>query len=265
MTFAVLALEAPGQTPGLTRPLLGLAVASCSLAVGHGVPALDSRVGAIASQAWTNRSLRSLVFAAIADGQPPEVALRAAMADDDGRDYRQVAVLTLDGDTATHTGRQCTPWAGTRRRPGLLTAGNYLTGPEVLEAMVASFDEAGPELPPGRETSFVELDGSHAARAVPAPVARLAARLLRALVAGQAAGGERRGQQSAALMVAGGAGPLRGGPENDSVSDLDIDLRVDDAGAPLAELHRLLGLRLWGTSDIASDAWAALGDRSRRC
>ena len=69
----------------------------------------------------------------------------------------------------------------------------------------------------------------------------------------------------AALMVAGGAGPLRGGPENDSVSDLDIDLRVDDAGAPLAELHRLLGLRLWGTSDIASDAWAALGDRSRRC
>ncbi|TDE89506.1 DUF1028 domain-containing protein [Occultella glacieicola] len=208
MTYTVIALDRG-------RTAIGIATASRSLAVGATVPALDPRVGAAASQAWTNPRLRGLLLDAVRFGRSPAEATAAVGHWDDEPELRQVAVLALDGRGAAHTGRATTPWRGQVVRDGVIALGNLLTGPEVLEAMLAAF---------GAPT---EPDGAGS----------LARALLRSLVAGQEAGGDTRGRQSAALLVA-----------EVAAEAVAYDLRVDDDVDPLARLEDLVRLRAAGST-----------------
>jgi uncharacterized Ntn-hydrolase superfamily protein len=180
----------------------GVAVATARPGVGTVVP-WASRRAAIATQARSNaeHGRRGLLLAE--QGVPVEVALRALLAADPDRDHRQVHGVDAAG-AFTHTGAACEAWCGHRAAEGVTVAGNLLAGPEVLDAMLAAFGAR--------------------------PGAELAERLLAALEAGQAAGGDRRGRQSAALVVA----SEEPRPYH--------NVRVDDHAEPVAELRRLHGL-----------------------
>lgn len=205
MTYTVLALDRD-------RTAIGVATASCALAVGAVVPGLDPRAGAVASQAWTNERLRGRVLRAVRDGDSPSAALSRLESWDAEVELRQVGVLAIDGRGAAFTGRATTAWRGHEVDDGVVVLGNILTGPEVLGAM--------------REALRVE--GADA----PAGASGLALALVRALAAGEAAGGDSRGRQSAAVLV---------GPVGADVPE--YDLRVDDAADPVGELGRLVELR----------------------
>lgn len=181
-----------------------VATASRALAVGGRVVHARGGVGAVASQASINPQLGVDAIDGIEAGQPVEPLLAELMADDDRRDIRQCLLLDWAGHTAAWTGGACTGWAGHRTFDGLVVAGNMLAGGEVLTAMEAAYREGGAK-------PFAE-------------------RLLDALDAGEAAGGDKRGRQSAAILI---VGP-RPYPE--------LDLRVDDHPDPLRELRRLYGL-----------------------
>lgn len=210
MTFSIVARS--GDT-------LGVATATCTLAVGAGVPAAAPGVGAVATQARTNRAFRARGLALLHAGVAPPDVLTVLGEEDTGFAERQVALLDATGRGAVWTGPRCLPWAGGWTRPDVALAGNLLAGQEVLEAMDAAFT-ARPDLP-------------------------LAARLLAALTAGDRAGGDRRGRQSAAVVVVSGTDD--GGWPPDAV----VDLRVDDHADPVGELGRLLAL------DGAAEAPAA--------
>jgi len=180
---------------------LGVAVATAVPAVGSVCPYVRSGVAATSTQSWVNPYLALAALALVEGGFRAGNALLRALADDEARDLRQIGLVDAGGESAAHTGAQCTPWCGHILKPGLAIQGNMLTGPEVLEAMAASFAASG--------------------------AADLAERLMRALEAGDAAGGDKRGKQSAALRVhAAEAYPL-------------IDIRVDENAAPVAELRRV--------------------------
>ena len=167
MTFSIVACDVDaGQ--------LGVAVASKFLAVGAVVPWLECEVGAIATQALANTRYGPHGLAHLRDGASAREALDALLAADAGRDDRQAGIVDARGRGATHTGLSCMPWAGGRAGPGYAVQGNILTGPDVIDAMAESFEASDGEL---------------------------ADRLLLALAAGDAAGGDRRGRQSAALSV----------------------------------------------------------------
>lgn len=209
MTFSIVARSADGES-------WGVAVASKFLAVGNAVPAAVAGVGAIATQAMANVAYKGLALAHLDDGATAPVALQRLLEEDEGRDHRQVGIVDIDGTAATHTGPACLPWAGGVTGPGYSIQGNILTGEEVVKAMEAAFIDSDPDAP-------------------------LANRLLAALQAGDAAGGDSRGRQSAALLV------VKDGAGYDGGDDIAVDLRVDDAGAlpggdPIAELTRLLDL-----------------------
>jgi len=217
VTFSILACV-PGP-PGPAGALLGVATASRSLAVGHSVPAVLPGVGVMVSQSWTNPALRSEILDALERGAEPAEALAALPRLDAEYPLRQLGIVAASGAMASFTGVECSPWAGERRQETgtacVLAVGNLLTGPDVLDATVA--------------TLAAQLaDGGSATD--------LAGLLVEALVAGQREGGDRRGQQSAAVVVAAG-GDVRRPP------DLDVDLRVDDHVDPLGELARLVDLR----------------------
>jgi len=202
MTYTVLALDA-------SRSAIGVATASRALAVGASVPGLDPQVGAVASQAWTNQLLRGRVLGAVRDGDSPAAALDRLESWDDEVELRQTGVLGIDGRGSAYTGRAIRAWRGDFVDDGVVALGNVLTGPEVLGAVreaLASFAPAG--------------------------VDSLATALVGALAAGEAAGGDSRGRQSAAILVA-----------EVGAEVLDYDLRVDDAADPVAELGRLVDLR----------------------
>ena len=211
MTYTVLALDA-------TRSAIGVATASCALAVGAAVPGLDPKVGAVASQAWTNELLRGRVLAAVRSGDSPAAALERLEEWDDEVELRQVGVLGIDGRGSAFTGRATTAWRGHEVDDGVVTLGNVLTGSEVLgavrEALVSS---------------------------APAGVDALAAALVGALAAGEAAGGDSRGRQSAAVLVAEVGAEL-----------LEYDLRVDDTADPVAELGRLVRLRAQARAKVSA-------------
>ncbi|MBF4160775.1 DUF1028 domain-containing protein [Nocardioides acrostichi] len=198
--------------------LLAAATASFSLSVGNSVPAVWPGVGAVVSQAWTNRSLRGRLLAHLAAGARPDQAVATLGALDPEPTLRQVGLVDAAGRSAWHTGSACTPFAG---EIDLGTAvhgvvlGNLLVGRTTLEATAGVLGDAPPPQRPGE----------------------LAALALTALRAGQRAGGDSRGQQSAALLV--GAGPA----QDWTPPDLAVDLRVDDHHRPLEELARLLELR----------------------
>ena len=202
MTFSLVARSADGSQ-------WGVVVASKFLAVGAAVPAASYGVGAIATQSFANLAYRPDGLRMLAAGGSAQDVLAALTSADELRDQRQAGIVDRDGRAATFTGSACNAWAGGRTGDGYAAQGNILTGPEVVDAMCQAYDAA---------------DG---------PLAR---RLLAALTAGDAAGGDKRGRQSAALYVVSEAGGYGGG------SDVLVDVRVDDHPAPVQELGRLLDL-----------------------
>jgi uncharacterized Ntn-hydrolase superfamily protein len=187
----------------------GVAVASKFLAVGSAVPAAEPEVGAIATQSYANLSYRPDGLRMLAGGNSAQQTVDALTAADEHREQRQVGIVDREGRAATFTGTGCHAWAGGRAGDGYAIQGNILTGPEVVEEM---------------ERAWLETKG------------QLADRLLAALSAGDSAGGDKRGRQSAALVV------VRRGGGYGGESDVEIDLRSDDHPTPIAELHRMLAL-----------------------
>jgi len=204
MTFSIVARSADGES-------WGVAVASKFLAVGSAVPAAVAGVGAIATQADANVAYKGQALAHLDDGATASVALQRLLEDDEGRDHRQVGIVDVDGGAATHTGHACLDWAGGATGDGYAIQGNILVGVEVVEAMEEAFKASGEDTPLGQ-------------------------RLLEALAAGDAAGGDSRGRQSAALLV------VREGAGYGGNDDIAVDLRVDDHTDPVNELARLLDL-----------------------
>lgn len=199
MTFSIVARDTRARQ-------LGVAVASKFLAVGAVVPWLEAEVGAIATQALANTRYGPDGLALLREGATAGDALDSLLAGDAGRDDRQAGIVDARGRAATHTGHSCMAWAGGRTGLGYAAQGNILTGPGVVDAMAESFESSS---------------------------GALADRLLLALAAGDAAGGDRRGRQSAALAVVQPEGGY-GGNDNSLV-----DLRVDDHLDPVGELRRL--------------------------
>ncbi len=205
MTFSIVARSADGGA-------LGVAVASKFLGAGAAVPAALADVGAVATQSYANLAYRPQALALLGTGVPATETVAGLIAADAGPvDHRQVGVVGTTGPGATFTGPACHEWAGGAAGDGYAIQGNMLAGPRVVEQM--------------RETW---LAGSG--------TSRLAYRLLDALRAGDEAGGDRRGRQSAALLV------VAKGQGYGGTSDVVVDLRVDDHPDPVAELTRLLEL-----------------------
>jgi uncharacterized Ntn-hydrolase superfamily protein len=186
----------------------GVAVASKFLAVGSAVPAAAVGVGALATQAYANLAYRPDGLQLLREGLSAPEVVSALTRQDDGRDQRQVGVVSAR-DAATFTGEGCTDWAGGRAGDDYAVQGNILVGEPVVVAMEQAW-LSHRDLPLGR-------------------------RLLSALASGDEAGGDRRGRQSAALLVVRpGAG--YGG------DDTELDLRVDDHADPVPELLRLVDM-----------------------
>ena len=194
MTWSILARDA-------ATGAFGVAVTTKFFAVGAGCPHAMSDAGALATQALINPTLGPRGLRLLAERVPAAAIVETLLASDQGRETRQLHVLDAAGRAAAHTGRDCVGWCGHLIRTGFSVAGNMLAGPKVIEDTADAY-EAGAHLP------FAE-------------------RLIGALDAGQAAGGDKRGKQSAALKIyAGEEYPW-------------LDIRVDDHVEPLVELRRL--------------------------
>jgi uncharacterized Ntn-hydrolase superfamily protein len=202
MTFSIVATDPE-------RRDWGIAVASRFPCVGAVVPWARAGAGAVATQSWANTSFGPDGLALMADGVPAAEALDRLLAADDGREDRQVGLVDPSGGAATFTGSTCMDWAGGVTGDGFAAQGNILAG----EAVVAELTRA-----------FTQTEGD------------LCDRLLAALAAGDAAGGDRRGRQSAALLV------VREGGGYEGRNDRYIDLRVDDHDDPIVELQRLFAV-----------------------
>ena len=209
MTFSIVARDpATGD--------LGVAVASKFLAVGSVVPWARAGVGAIATQAWANVGYGPDGLAALARGDDAAAVVAALTGADEVATERQLGIVDARGGSASHTGSGCLTWAGGRTAMDVAVQGNILTGPVVVTAMLDAFTTAEGPLPD---------------------------RLLVALLAGDRAGGDARGRQSAALLVVRDAAGYGGG------DDRWIDLRADDHPDPVPEMRRLL------------DIWRMLSER----
>lgn len=191
---------------------LGVAVQSRFLAVGAVVPWAKAGVGAVATQALGNTTYGPEGLRLLAAGVAPDVAIKQLTEHDEDRDVRQVGMVSADGKTATFTGADCRAWAGGRTGPNYAVQGNILAGETVVAAMAESFEKSAES---GKD---------------------LGQRLIDALAAGQTAGGDKRGMQSAALLV------VRQGWGYAGLNDRYRDLRVDDHAEPIAELQRIFEL-----------------------
>ena len=187
----------------------GVAVESKFLAVGAVVPWAQAGVGAVATQSHANTSFGPDGMALMAQGLSARDALDRLLAADEGRDHRQVGLVDTHGQTATFTGTQCPSWAGGLAGINYAAQGNILVSAATVEALARTFEQAKGEL---------------------------ADRLVAALAAGQAAGGDRRGQQSAAVLVVRAQGGYGG------YNDRYMDLRVDDDSQPVDRLRALVDL-----------------------
>jgi len=207
---------------------LGVAVQSKFLAVGAVVPWARAGVGAVATQAMANFNYGPRGLGLMAEGRTAEETVEALISADDDREHRQLGVVDARGRAATYTGSECFDWAGGVTGNHYAAQGNILVGRETVEAMAKTYEETG---------------------------GGLAARLLAALAAGQEAGGDSRGKQSAALLVVRQDGGYGG--DNDRV----IDLRVDDHPGPIGELARLRDLHALYFGETGSeDVVAVDGD-----
>lgn len=206
---------------------VGIAVASRFFAVGSVVPWARAGVGAVATQSNANTTFGPRGLELMERGATPREALDVMLRSDAGRDGRQVGAVSADGGSATHSGARCTAWAGGHSGPGYAIQGNILAGEAVVNAM---------------ERRFLETRGQP-----------LAQRLLEALSAGDAAGGDSRGRQSAAILVVRDRGGYNG------FTDRAIDVRVDDHADPLGEIARLTGLAL--VNDAWNRGWTAFTEK----
>jgi uncharacterized Ntn-hydrolase superfamily protein len=206
----------------------GVAVQSKFLAVGSVVPWAEPKVGAIATQSYANPRYGPDGLALLRAGRSAQETIEALTAADEGRAERQVGIVDRRGNAATFTGAGCHGWAGGRTGDGYAAQGNILVSADTVDALAAAFE------------SNAHLE--------------LAERLIESLAAAQAAGGDRRGQQSASLLVV----------EKDAgyakLSDTAVDLRVDDHERPIEELRRLLMLHreLFGATPASK--WLAVDD-----
>jgi uncharacterized Ntn-hydrolase superfamily protein len=204
VTFSIVARSDDGTA-------WGVAVASKFLAVGAVVPAAIAGIGALATQADANVAWKAIGLGLLDEGLDAPAAVARMIAEDDKPAHRQLGIVDASGTSASHTGAECLDWAGGVAAPGFAIQGNVLAGPHVVEAMRRAWDD-------GR------------------PAQSLGHRLLAALAAGDAVGGDRRGRQSAALLV------VRDGAGYGGLDDVAVDLRVDDHPQPIPELARLLDL-----------------------
>lgn len=201
----------------------GVATQSKFLAVGSIVPWAEAGVGAIATQALANPRYGPDGLALLREGATAEEVVARLTEADDGRDDRQLGVVDARGGSATYTGAGCMDWAGGLTGPGFAAQGNILVSEETVDALAVAYEGAA-----GRP---------------------LAERLLEGLAAAQAAGGDRRGQQSAALLVVEREGGYGG------LTDVVVDLRVDDHPTPVPELARLYGLHQEIFGKTPSESW----------
>ena len=188
----------------------GVAVQSKFLAVGSVCPYAEAEVGAVATQSFANPRYGPDGLAFLREGRSPEEAVERLTAADEGRAERQLGIVDGQGRAATYTGDRCLDWAGGRTGPGYAAQGNILVGEETVAALATTFEESA-SLP-------------------------LVQRLIECLVAAQTAGGDRRGQQSASVLVVQRDGGYAG------LSDVLVDLRVDDHERPIQELRRIYAL-----------------------
>jgi uncharacterized Ntn-hydrolase superfamily protein len=188
---------------------LGVAVQSKFLAVGAVVPWVKAGVGAIATQAWANTSYGPKGLDFLQGGFTPEETVMLLTRSDSRAAFRQLGIISADGRTAAYTGEKCSPWAGHAQGIGYACQGNILTGPDVVTDMARGFESSSGDL---------------------------AERMICALEAAQAAGGDSRGMQSAALYIAKDKGGYGG------LNDRFIDLRVDEHTEPIQELRRIMGV-----------------------
>jgi uncharacterized Ntn-hydrolase superfamily protein len=209
----------------------GVAVQSKFLAVGSVVPWAEPHVGAIATQAYANPRYGPDGLALLREGRSAEEVVEALTATDEGRAERQVGVVDGAGGAATYTGDGCHEWAGGRTGDGYAAQGNILVSEATVDALAVTFESNG----------HLELGQ----------------RLIECLAAAQAAGGDRRGQQSASLLVV----------EKDSgyakLSDTVIDLRVDDHERPIAELRRIFSLHQELFGATPPEDWVEVNDALR--
>jgi len=201
-TFSIVACD-------LKEQAWGVAVASKFLSVGAVVPFAQAGVGAIATQSYANTSFGPNGLALMAKGLSAQEALDKLLAEDEGREMRQVGVVDAMGRAASHTGKECFAWAGGITGENFACQGNILVSRATVEAMASTFEKSKGEL---------------------------ADRLYAALLAGDEAGGDSRGKQSAALAVVKPKGGYAG------FNDRYLDLRVDDHKEPVRELEKLLKL-----------------------
>jgi uncharacterized Ntn-hydrolase superfamily protein len=188
----------------------GVAVQSKFLSVGSVVPWAEPQVGAVATQAYANPRYGPQGLEKLRAGKSAQAVVDELTQADDGRSQRQLGVVDAQGGSATFTGEECLDWAGGRTGEGYAAQGNILVSSETVDALAETFEGSAGE--------------------------RLAERLLACLAAAQAAGGDSRGQQSASLLVVERDGGYAG------LSDVLVDLRVDDHERPIEELHRIYEL-----------------------
>jgi uncharacterized Ntn-hydrolase superfamily protein len=202
-TFSIVAAD-------VARGELGIAVASKFLACGAVVPWASAGAGAVATQSYSNTAYGPDGIRMMREGLSAEQTLARLLADDSDRALRQVGIVDARGGSAAHTGTACHGWAGHQIGPGFTAQGNILVGEETVQAMSASFQSS---------------------------TGLLSDRLVAALAAGEAAGGDRRGRQASAVYV------VRANAGYGGKNDVLVDLRVDDHAGPVAELRRLLDLQ----------------------
>lgn len=214
VTYSVVALSGDGSK-------LGVATASRSLAVGAAVPALAPQVGGLATQAYTNQRFRARGLQLLRVGIEPEHVISQLAREDEDFAFRQIGMVDVQGRTAVWTGERCTGYAGAIEGPRYVVLGNFLEGPEVLEVM----DRVLASPPAGTFTS----------------------RLLAALEAAEALGGDARGRQSAALYV------VNNSFEDASPPLTEVDLRVDDDLEPLVKLRAMLTTLPVAADDVTAE------------
>ena len=223
-TFSIVAAD-------LQAGEVGCAVQSRYFSVGSVVPWARAGTGAVATQAAGIAAFGPLALAELDRGASAEEALERVLADDPGRETRQLGIVTADGRAAAFTGANCLDWAGHRVGAGFAVQGNILAGASVVDEMARVYEET---------------------------VGSLVDSLVAALEAGQAAGGDKRGQQSAAVIVE------RVGARSDSREGIDriCDLRVEDHTQPIVELRRLVGIWTGWEAQRRANAFYERGDNA---
>ena len=198
-TFSIVARDSKTEE-------LGVAVQSKFVAVGSVVPYARAGIGAIASQAWGNPRYGPIGLELLASGKSAMEAVDLMTSADPHRNSRQLAIIGIEGNASVFTGPECLEWAGGKHGANYAVQGNILTGPKVIEEMGKAFEDTN---------------------------GTLAERMIASLHAGQEAGGDKRGRQSAAILV------VREGWGYGGLNDRFRDLRVDDHPSPIKEIERI--------------------------